>query len=162
MNARDTIKVFCSSKQTYALSSNGEIYSCGSNDSNELGRKGKRSAFNRVDAIEAFKITDFAAGDGFCICLTADGKVIAWGRNEMGQLGNGSREPKEKPRPVVLSEGLLQISAGTQHSVALSTGGNVLVWGGNKRGQLGDGQLTSLCNPLSLPQLRHRPVRQKL
>lgn len=151
-------KVHCSAKNSYAVTSSGELYSCGNNDNNQLGRTGKKSTFNRCDAIEAFKVTDVASGDGFCICLTADGKVIAWGRNDFGQLGAGNREPKEKPRPVTFTESVLQISAGAQHAVALTTCGNVLVWGANRKGQLGDGQLTSSCVPQILPQLRHRPI----
>ena len=42
--------------------------------------------------------------------------------------------------------------------ICLSKGGNVLVWGANRKGQLGNGQLTSICNPEKIPQLRHRPV----
>jgi alpha-tubulin suppressor-like RCC1 family protein len=133
--------------------------SAGENDNNELGRPGKRSLFNRIDALETFQLIDLAVGDGFVILGNRDGRGIAWGRNDMGQLGIGNRETREKPKlHSILRDGILQVSCGLQHAVALSRRGDIYCWGANKKGQLGDGQLTSSCTPLLLTQLRHRPV----
>lgn len=137
----------------------GSILSCGENDKNELGRIGKRSLLQRVDALEAFQLTDISAGEGFVIMVDKDGRVISWGENSMGQLGIGNRDCREKPRVnSVIPDGILQISAGAQHSICISRSGDVFAWGGNRKGQLGDGQLTSNSSPFLIPQLRHRPI----
>jgi E3 ubiquitin-protein ligase HERC4 len=151
-------KIICSMKETYVLTKTGEVYSAGNNDSGNLGRQGKRSAFARLDAIEHMKILDVSSGQNFCLCVTDKGGVIGWGANEFGQLGCGNRDVKEKPRPISITEPLLQLCSGDQHNVALTNSGDVLLWGGNRKGQLGDGQLTSSCSPLKLPQLRYRPI----
>jgi E3 ubiquitin-protein ligase HERC4 len=145
--------------QTYIILKNGEVYTSGSNDNNELGRFGKRSLLQRVEALETFQITDATLGDGFFSLVCKDGRIISWGKNDMGQLGNGTRDFKDKPRfNTQFNESLLQISSGSQHCIALSKTGKVFTFGGNKRGQIGDGQLTSSTVPKQLMQLRHRPV----
>ena len=155
----DICRAVMSQKQTLIYKNDGSILSCGENDANELGRSGKRSLLQRIDALEAFQVTDVCVGEGFVIVVEKDGRAISWGLNPLGQLGNGTRENKEKPRiGVVISDGILQISAGAQHCVCISRSGDVFTWGGNRKGQLGDGQLTSSCTPQLLHQLKHRPV----
>lgn len=157
-------RIVLSQKQTYLLTTDGSVLSCGENDSNELGRHSttgfKRSkVFQRIDAIEAFTISDIACGEGFVLISTKDGKIISWGLNSLGQLGCGDREFRDKPKlNTLVSEPILQLSAGSQHVLALSKNGNVLTWGANRKGQLGDGQLTSCHTPKVIPSLRHRPV----
>ena len=144
--------------QTFIVHKNGALSTAGNNDSNELGRTGKRSLFQRVDSVETFQVIETALGEGFFHILTKEGKLISWGKNEFGQLGNGNREYREKPKLNSSIESIIQIACGQQHVVALSKSGNVLTWGGNRKGQLGDGQLTSCTLPKLIPQLRHRPV----
>ena len=80
-------RVITSLKQTYFVQSDGAVLSSGDNDANELGRTGKRSLLQRIDAIETFQVVDIAAGEGFVIAVNKDGSAIGWGRNEYGQLG---------------------------------------------------------------------------
>ena len=116
------------------LTVDGSVLCCGENDNNELGRNGKRSVMQRMDAVEAFSIIDMAVGDGFCILLSKDGRMISWGQNSFGQLGCGDREPKEKPKPNSFSTELrlLKVCAGSQHVLALARNGQVLTWGANR------------------------------
>lgn len=154
------VNIFAGGKQTFLVTIDGSVLSSGENNANELGRHGKRSLLQRIDAVEAFSITHVAIGDGFCILLNKEGKMISWGQNAMGQLGNGEREIKEKPKLNSISGdlALLEICAGAQHVLALSKSGHVMTWGANRKGQLGDGQLTSCCIPKVVGQLLHRPV----
>ena len=152
-------RITSTARNTYLLKEQGEVCSCGSNDEGELARQGKRSVFHRIDSLEAFKISDVCAGDGYVLFLKSDGKMLGFGhQNSFGQLGCGDREPRKMPRPIQYTEGILQISCGSQHTVAITQSGAVLTWGGNKKGQLGDGQLTSSNVPLRLKQLKHRPI----
>ena len=122
VNPVGLMNTFMNKKQSYLWFKDGSVYSCGENDNNELGRSGKRSIFQRIDAIEAFNITDIAVGDGFRIFVCKDGKLISWGVNSMGQLGCGDRSPRDKPKvnsnPNM--EPILQLCAGMQHVLALS------------------------------------------
>ena len=98
LNPLGLINTFINKKQSYILFRDGSVLSCGENDNNELGRSGKRSIFQRIDALEAFFITDIAVGDGFRIFVCKDGKLISWGVNSMGQLGCGDRDSRDKPK----------------------------------------------------------------
>ena len=122
VDPRGVINIFSNKKQSYLLMRDGSVYSCGENDNNELGRSGKRSIFHRIDALEAFFISDVAVGDGFTIFVCKDGKLIEWGVNAMGQLGSGDRDPREKPKVNSNSNmpPILQLCAGSQHVLALS------------------------------------------
>jgi len=148
---------------TFVITTDGTLLTAGANDNHELGRAGKRSLLSRVDALEAYRVTDVALGDGFALLALQDGRTVSWGKNDMGQLGLGSghREDAQKPKLAsILSEagGLVQVGAGAHHCVALARSGGLYTWGANRRGQLGDGFLNSCASPQILPQLRHRPV----
>lgn len=161
IDASTVVKVASSLKQSFLLTKEGSIFTAGANDSNELGRSGKRSVFQRLDALEGFKIIDMAIGDGYSILVASDGRCISWGKNESGQLGlgEGERQCVVKPKPVsVLREGVLQVSCGLAHTVVLTKSCNVYSFGANRKGQLGDGQVASSALPRMIPQLHHRPV----
>jgi len=64
--------------QSSIITTEGVLLTCGANERNELGRHGKRSAFNRVDALETFKIRDVAYGLGFCVIILSDGRIMTW------------------------------------------------------------------------------------
>lgn len=56
------VRIAANSTQTNVVTSHGLLYTCGDNENNELGRTGKRSLLQRVDAVETFQITDVAIG----------------------------------------------------------------------------------------------------
>ena len=134
VDPRTVSRVVTGTKQTFILTIDGSVLCCGENDNNELGRSGKRSVLQRMDAVEAFSIIDLAVGDGFCILLSKDGRMISWGQNSFGQLGCGDRDFKEKPKPNNFSAELrlLKVCAGSQHVLALARNGQVLTWGANR------------------------------
>lgn len=156
----DKVIAVCSSlRQSFAVTSDYLLLSCGENDANQLARSGKRSTLLHIDMLSKYRIRDVAAGNGFFHACTVDGRVISWGKNDLGQLGDGGRESREKPKlNSNFTESILQIVCGESHCIALTNGGNVLTFGGNRKGQLGDGQLTSSCVPRISPALRHRPI----
>ena len=164
IEATKITRIVSNRRQSIILTNDGSVFTAGGNDDRELGRSGKRSLFMRLEALESFRVTDAACGEGFFILILSDGKQISWGRNEMGQLGLGHRDSREKPKPAsILSThpgelGFVQIAAGAQHCIALSKRGNVFTWGGNRKGQLGDGFLNSCNVPQLVPQLKHKPI----
>lgn len=159
LEASSVVKVDMNQNQTFIVMKSGMLLTSGQNDNNELARTGKRSYFQRVDAIETFQIKDASLGEGFFHLVCDNGDLLSWGRNELGQLCNGGRENSERPRVnVSIKERLLQIASGSTHTVGLTKSGKIVTWGGNRKGQLGDGQLTSSTTPVIPIQLRHRPI----
>lgn len=55
-------RISTTATQTDVVTVSGLLYTCGENENNELGRSGKRSVLQRVDAVETFRITDVAIG----------------------------------------------------------------------------------------------------
>jgi alpha-tubulin suppressor-like RCC1 family protein len=156
-------RIACNQHVTFVITTDGTLLTAGANEKKELGRAGKRSLLSRVDALEAYRVTDVALGEGFALLALKDGRTVSWGKNDMGQLGLGSGNRDEVLKPKLASiltdaGGVVQVSAGAHHCVALARSGSVYTWGANRRGQLGDGFLNSCATPQTLPQLRHRPV----
>ena len=56
------VRIAANATQTDVATGSGLLYTCGENDNNELGRSGKRSLLQRVDAVETFRVTDVAVG----------------------------------------------------------------------------------------------------
>ena len=163
VEASNFARIVCNQRVTFVITTGGILLTAGNNENNELGRTGKRSLFSRVDALELYRVTDIALGEGFAMLVLSDGRTVSWGKNDMGQLGLGSGHREEGAKPKLASiladaGGIVQVSAGATHCVALSRSGGVYTWGANRKGQLGDGFLNSCPTPQLLPQLRHRPV----
>eukprot|EP01038_Epipyxis_sp_PR26KG_P010000 gene10000-13455_t len=159
IDATHISKIITNQNQTIFIMNNGDLFTCGTNDNNELCRSGKRSTLLHVDSLETFQIFEGTLGQSFAMILSNDAKVLGWGKNDLGQLGNGNREDKLKPKlNTNINEYIIQIASGAHHSVILSKNGNIFTFGGNRKGQLGDGQLTSTTSPIQLLSLRHRPV----
>jgi alpha-tubulin suppressor-like RCC1 family protein/archaellum component FlaF (FlaF/FlaG flagellin family) len=129
-----------------ALTSNGQVYTWGSNASGQLGdnmAEGSSAAPIPVAFPSGTPaVTQVAEGDGFIAVRTADGNVWEWGSNWTGQIGNGSTSGASVNSPTEVSLGsnagtVTAISAGVDWVEALTTSGNLLAWGNNGAGQLG-------------------------
>ena len=87
-----------------ALTSNGILYSYGSNHSGQLGLGDivDRDGFYPVDSLKEYgeKTVEISCGHQHAACKTATGKVFTWGSSMQGQLGIGSR--KNATRPVLV------------------------------------------------------------
>ncbi|BHF67257.1 Probable E3 ubiquitin-protein ligase herc4 [Sparganum proliferum] len=84
-------KVACGYKHTLLLTSEGFVYSCGSNDFGQLGYERKTNSFARISGIQ-HKIRDITCGAYHSGAITQNGKVYMWGCNTNGQLGRSSED----------------------------------------------------------------------
>lgn len=137
-----------------ALSTEGKLYTWGSNAYGQLG-------FDTVDYLSkpkeipfSFpqKIVSVAAGNSFSLALTENGEVYAWGINEKGQLGASHESLKNtyKPQPItVLSgRGITSIYAGNTTGAAITADGKVWLWGDNTDCQCGSITAGSVSSPV--------------
>jgi Regulator of chromosome condensation (RCC1) repeat/Putative Ig domain len=153
---------------SFALTSDGRLYSFGENLYGELGRalgSGSEAAnptparVNLPGAGAGERIVEVAAGGAHSLALTSTGQLYAFGRNFYGQLGsttgNGSDSANPTPAPLVLagaSGPVGEIAAGEDHSLAVTSTGQLYAFGSNRFGQLGNptGSGTELANPTPL------------
>ncbi len=128
----------------YWRSSNGTLFSWGTNPRGLLGRGAVGAVVPAPGAIPLPKpVAGSAGGRAHGVAVLSDGQVYSWGDNEFGQLGDGTRISRAVPQVVPGLTGVVQVAAGDSHSVALKSDGTVWAWGANHRGQLGAGSSSS-------------------
>jgi len=140
---------------SYAVRSNGELYSWGFNISSQLGAGSSVGIGGRsIPATIAGGITDWndvSGGFRFAIAKRSNGVLYAWGSNSNGQLGDGTTT--ERDSPVTVIGGITdwdQISTTGSSSYALRSSGVLYAWGSNSNGQLGDGTTTNRSSPVTV------------
>ena len=122
-----------------ALSSDGEVYTWGSDNNGQLGN-GDASSENvtvptkiTVDATK--KVVAIAAGYSFSLALLSDGSVYSWGLNDKGQLGTEKSMTPTTTPTVIAGLQVTAIAAGENNAAAIGHDGLIWAWGGNNGGQ---------------------------
>ncbi|KAK9891763.1 hypothetical protein WA026_016561 [Henosepilachna vigintioctopunctata] len=145
LNWYEANRVVCSALGDYHtlhLTSEGKIYSCGSNDYGQLGHGLPRKRPHPVSGLDAHSIKAVACGEAHSLALNTWGQVFAWGSDACGQLGHQLGQNIQSFPKIVKSLAkyqIVQIACGRFHSVALTNNGEILCWGGNSFAELGLG-----------------------
>ena len=140
------VQVAAGAETSYALGSDGNVYTWGNGTDGELGNgsttplqdtpvKVDLSALGGVDPVAV------AAGTDMAYLLDADGRVWAFGADGNGELGDGGAGGEELT-PVQVPLGgrtIVAIAAGSISGYALDEDGNIWAWGYGVDGQLGNG-----------------------
>lgn len=128
-NNYSTISVF--------TSNNGNIYSWGLNDNNQVGN-GSNAKVITTPWLRP-KALDFSVINHCIISsagLTTNGKIYTWGDNIRGQLGNGTTTNTSVPAQVNNDTDWTKVSMGWIHAVALKSNGTLWGWGNNNAFEL--------------------------
>ncbi|KAM9812971.1 RCC1 and BTB domain-containing protein 2-like [Syngnathus typhle] len=151
---KKVIEVACGSHHTIALTTEGEVYAWGYNNSGQVGSgsSGNQPSPRRVSScLQSKVVVNIACGQLCSMAVLDSGEIYAWGYNCNGQLGLGNTGNQQTPCRVAALQGIkvVQVACGYAHTLALSDGGSVYSWGANSYGQLGTGNK----NNYSLPTL---------
>lgn len=130
----------CGANHVLALDEQGHVYSWGSGQQNQLGRRiVERNRLNGLQPREfglPKNIVCIGSGSYHSFAVTASGKVFAWGLNSFGAtaLREGAGDDEAAiVHPVevesLTGRGITQISGGSHHSIAIAHNGECLVWG---------------------------------
>jgi alpha-tubulin suppressor-like RCC1 family protein len=149
------------------LTTQGRVYSCGSNQYGQLGISTKRpiskqdqlalrGEFSRhqpalIQFTRKHPIVDVTAGGDHSLLLSARGQVYALGANNWGQLGLGDLHRRTYPTRIEELPEIRAMSAGRDHSLLLSVDGRVFAFGSNQNGQIGLGDIIYHNFPYLLP-----------
>uniref|UniRef100_A0A3Q2QQI3 RCC1 and BTB domain containing protein 2 n=1 Tax=Fundulus heteroclitus TaxID=8078 RepID=A0A3Q2QQI3_FUNHE len=144
-------EVACGSHHTIALTSDGEVYAWGYNNSGQVGSgsTANQPTPRRVSSCLQNKVVyniacgqlcsmavldngEVACGYAHTLALTDEGFVYAWGANSYGQLGTGNKS--NQALPILINtdkERMVEVAAcHTSHTSAAKTqSGQVLMWG---------------------------------
>ena len=154
------VKIIASKLFTIADES-GNVWSCGINVKNQLGRNTfdeYSNCFSKIKTtidisgwdIDNIKdlsdISDIAVGEDFTLALRKDGTLYSWGNKHYGQLGlNYSKInsryiniPLALPLDISDISNISEIQSGQHYSLALSNSKNLYAWGKNSDFQCTD------------------------
>jgi alpha-tubulin suppressor-like RCC1 family protein len=140
-----------------ALTSNGSVYTWGSNVSGILGRVASMGSttVNNVGQIDTqilpLGIIDVKMDAGFMLALAAVGKVFSWGLNDYGQLGrivaSGDTTSVNIGQVAASAPTNVQLLAiNTDASYVSTTDKEIWDWGGNTNGGYKLGRGTSAAS----------------
>ncbi len=142
-----------------ALSSEGRVYTWGSNDYGQLGNGTNIDSNLPIEISNKFslsngeKISLLSLGAVHSSAITTSGRIFVWGSNEYSVLGDGTYINRNLPVEITFRFSLLNneqievISMGSYHSSAVTSKGNIFMWGENWSGQLGNGSNQNINFP---------------
>jgi alpha-tubulin suppressor-like RCC1 family protein len=145
------VQVASGAGHSLAVTSSGQLYAFGSNDSGQLG-SGINSGPTRSNLTPTLvrlpgaigPVVQVAAGGHHSLAVTSTGQLYSFGGNYNGQLGNGTNNGPDSSNPtptlVVLPGAtgpVVQVAAGYINSLAVTSTGQLYAFGDDSYGQLG-------------------------
>ena len=110
-----------------ALSTDGEVYTFGRGDNNQLGfgdGTDQQLTPRLVPALKGIAVRTISTQANSNFAISRSGDLYAWGFGEMGQLCNGKVGDESTPTLVeasgVAGQAVLDVASGAQHSVILT------------------------------------------
>ncbi|MCF7924787.1 MAG: hypothetical protein K9L64_06775, partial [Candidatus Izimaplasma sp.] len=149
---------------TMVLTSNGRVFTWGSNTHGQLGNDSTYVSVVPEEVTEHFslesndKVTSLSIGMHHVLALTENNQLFAWGRNDYGQIGNNSTVDVETPLNITnvfnLNDDVIsEIHSGYHHNLIMTNTGKTYVWGGNQEGQLGIGNKVNQTTPMMFSEI---------
>jgi alpha-tubulin suppressor-like RCC1 family protein len=160
LRSERVVAISAGSHHSLFLNSQGQVFSCGSN---EHGQLGLMDLYNQdiptlIEKTKTIKMVAISAGGFHSLFLDDQGQVYSCGSNEEGQLGLGNSGSLDPESPDAKAFGDIEdqpylrliktpigkavaISAGNSHSLILNSEGQVFSFGYGAYGQLGLGDL---------------------
>ena len=139
--------VYTSSGSTFAIKTNGTLWSWGSDNFGKLG-KGSSGNPNIISQVGTATWISISGGDIHTVGIQTNGTLWVWGSGADGKLGLSSFTNYSVPTQVGSETNWSKVSAGTDHTIAIKTNGTLWAWGKNDVGQLGTG---SMASPIIYP-----------
>ncbi|XP_073689092.1 RCC1 and BTB domain-containing protein 2-like, partial [Garra rufa] len=145
-------EVACGSHHTIALTTDGEVYAWGYNNSGQVGSgsTANQPTPRRVSSCLQNKVVvNIACGQLCSMAVLDNGETYGWGYNCNGQLGLGNNGNQQTPCRIAALQGIniVQVACGYAHTLALTDEGFVYCWGANSYGQLGTGNKSNQAVP---------------
>lgn len=138
--SRKVVLAACSYHHTMILCSDGTLFSCGRNDSGQLGHGDTVDKKTPQAILSAPRhVNGISCGQYHTVLVTSQGQVFVCGKNDYGQLGiDGTQNIKVLSKISTLPEidHVNQVCCGYYHTLLLSSAGIVAGFGRNDYGQV--------------------------
>jgi len=139
------VKINAVNKFVYYITSDGELYTWGNNESGNIGNGTTNDQTTPYLVGINGKIKNVVShhlGKNV-FAITEDGKLYSWGDNSFGQVGNGKSGYNEKqltPYLVEISDKIKDVVSSYDETIyAITEEGKLYSWGYNVVGQVGKG-----------------------
>jgi alpha-tubulin suppressor-like RCC1 family protein len=153
--SRSWATISTGSSHTCGVTTAGDAYCWGENDSGQLGNGNTTQQTVPGLVVNDIKWTRVSAGRLTTCGLTLAGAAYCWGANQYGQAGNGNAGGNQTA-PVLVGGGFSwsAVDAGWEHNCGRTVNGQGYCWGRGIQGQLGAGstEVTSTPVRISDPQ----------
>ena len=145
-----------------AITSEGRIFTWGSNGAGQLGDGTTTNSSLPIDITSNFNlgsgeiITLISLGEFHSLATTSEGRIFTWGYNGDGELGDGTTTNSSIPIDITsnfnlnVGETVINVSLGGYHSSVITSEGRIFTWGANGSGKLGDGTTTNSSLPIDI------------
>ena len=162
----NVVDIKCGYNHTLILTENQEVYSCGSNDSGQLGRyidQRFASSFKKIENLS--EIIRIECGYSHSLCIDNYDSLYVFGDNFYGQLGLGDTEPRSTPVKHPSLSNIIDISSKGFHAFTKTSNNEIYTFGRNKFLQLGietdeDNELTPIRVFEDKTNLWHSNIKQ--
>ncbi|RVE65119.1 hypothetical protein OJAV_G00132510 [Oryzias javanicus] len=156
-------EVACGSHHTIALTTDGEVFAWGYNNSGQVGSgsTANQPTPRRVSScLQSKVVVNVACGQLCSMAVLDNGEIYGWGYNCNGQLGLGNNGNQQTPCRIAALQGVnvIQVACGYAHTLALTDEGFVYAWGANSYGQLGTGNKSNQALPTLINTDKERMV----
>ncbi|KAM8822174.1 RCC1 and BTB domain-containing protein 2 isoform 1-T1 [Synchiropus picturatus] len=156
-------EVACGSHHTIALTTDGEVFAWGYNNSGQVGSgsTANQPTPRRVSScLQSKVVVNIACGQLCSMAVLDNGEIYGWGYNCNGQLGLGNNGNQQTPCRIAALQGVsvIQVACGYAHTLALTDEGFVYAWGANSYGQLGTGNKSNQAVPTLINTDKERIV----
>ena len=146
----DIIDIKCGNSHTLVLTSKQEVYSCGSNEYGQIGRKLNNQKQNLDDLIlsvtfsnslekikDLSEIIRIACGNGHSMCIDIYNNLYVFGNNYFGQLGFGHTNNREHIVKHPSLSNIIDLSSRGHHTFVKNSSNEIYAFGKNNYSQLG-------------------------
>jgi alpha-tubulin suppressor-like RCC1 family protein len=136
-----------------AMSSDGVLYSWGTNANGQLGDSTTSPRASPVavstsanSALYGRSVLLYDCGQSSCNVITTDNVIVGWGQNLYGSIGDGTALQRNLPtvcmKGFIGTKTITQIASGAYHTIVLADQ-YLYSWGSNSQLQLGDNSLVA-------------------
>ena len=139
--------IYSGSYTSFAISTDNDLYVCGSNGYSRLGISGEQQ-LNFVQANSGSKYkTVTEDGNASTFAIDTDNNLWSWGLNDLGQLGIGNTTNMTLPSQIKSGTKFKMVTSAYYYqkpfNCALDIDNNIWCWGNNTYGQLGINSTTN-------------------
>ena len=136
----DVVDIKCGLRHTLVLTSIQEVYSCGANNSGQLGLLNVGTGvycdkLTKIDEIE--EIVRIECGYYHSMCIDINNILYVFGENSSGELGLGDGEKRRAPVQHPTLSKVIDISSGGNQSFVKTSNNEIFAFGWNAHQQLG-------------------------